>query len=103
MDDRELAKRGPQLVLGAAMITLGGLMTLFGVMYGPLAQPDITDLGAAAVTDRARDLAMVTAVAAVMLGLGAVYCYRGSIPMVFASLVVVVAAGHNLLQLLPYY
>jgi CBS-domain-containing membrane protein len=102
MDDRELAKRGQQLVLGAAMITLGGLLTLFGVMYGPLAQPE-SDLGGVTVTDRARDLATLTAVAAVALGLGAAYCYRGSIPMMFASLVVVVAGGHNLLQLLPYY
>lgn len=103
MDAEQLSHRGPQLVLGAFMIALGGLLALYGVMYGPLARPDIDARGATVITDAARNFALLGATAATLLGLGAAYCYRGSVPMLFCSAVVVVAGGHNLLQLLRYF
>ncbi len=99
VDDQEIRRRGPQLLAGALMITLGGLLALFGTMYGPLAQPE----GLGVVSDRARNFATLGAASATLLGLGAGWCYRGSPPMIFASGVVAVAAGYNLLKLLPLY
>ena len=103
MDDEELRRRGPQLVVGALMITLGGLLALYGTMYGPLARPDITELGATVVSDRERNFATLGALVATLLGLGAAWCYRGSVPMMFVSAVVAVAGAYNLVQLLPLF
>ncbi len=103
MDDEEIRRRGPQLVLGALMITLGGLLALFGTMYGPLAQPDVDELGVTVVADDARNLAALGATAATLLGAGAAWCYRGSAPMMVASGVVAVAGAYNLVRLLSLF
>ena len=85
------------------MITLGGLLALFGTMYGPLAQPDTDALGATVVADRARNFATLGATAATLLGAGAAWCYRGSLPMMFASGVVAVAGAYNLVRLVALF